>query len=191
MELLHFLESIRSPFLDALVGFITRFGEETIAIVILCAIYWCWNKRMAYGIGIAYFISGLTVQGMKISFRIDRPWVADPTLNPVPTALEHATGYSFPSGHTQGAAALLGSIGAQIKRVPIQITCFTLAILVAFSRLYLGVHTLLDVTVALLITFLIIFITVKFFIPEEVSKKRELILLIGMVLYAVLVIELR
>lgn len=188
MELLHFLESIRSPFLDVLVGFITRFGEETIAIVIICVIYWCLNKRLAYGIGIAYFLSGLTVQGMKISFRVDRPWIADPTLNPVPSALEHATGYSFPSGHTQGAAALLGSIGAQIKRIPLQVTCFTLAILVAFSRLYLGVHTLQDVAVSLLITALIIFITVKFFIPKDIDKKRELLLLIGMIFYAVIII---
>ncbi|MCL2267404.1 MAG: phosphatase PAP2 family protein, partial [Treponema sp.] len=163
MELLKFLEGIRSPFLDTVIGLVTRLGEETVAIAVLCAIFWCISKKTAYGISITYLLSGLTVQGMKIIFRIDRPWIAHPELNPVHSALEHATGYSFPSGHTQSATSLLGSLGAAIKQVPLKIVFFFLVILVAFSRMYLGVHTLLDVTVSLLITSLIIFFTIKLF----------------------------
>ena len=97
MELLRFFEGIRTPFLDTVIGFITQLGDETVGILLLCLIFWCINKRAAYGIGIAYFLSGLTVQGMKICFRIDRPWIIDPTFKPVESALEHATGYSFPN----------------------------------------------------------------------------------------------
>ncbi|MDR0464059.1 MAG: phosphatase PAP2 family protein, partial [Treponema sp.] len=171
MEFLRMLESIRSPFLDTVFGLITRLGEETIAIVVLCAIFWCISKRAAYGIGIAYFLSGLTVQGMKIIFRIERPWIADPTLNPVHSALDHATGYSFPSGHTQSATALLGALGAQVKQTPVKVTLFLFAVLVAFSRMYLGVHTPLDVTVSLLVTLLLVFLAVKFFTGAEVDRK--------------------
>jgi len=188
MELLKFLEGIRAPFLDTIIGIITMLGEETIGIAILCVIFWCINKRIAYGIGIAYFLSGLTVQGMKISFRIDRPWIAWPSLNPVPSALEHATGYSFPSGHTQSAAALFGSLGAQVKNIPFKSICFLLVFLVAFSRLYLGVHTLLDVSVSLLISILFIIITLKLFSNDIVNKKKELIISLSMILIAVTVI---
>ena len=111
MAILRFLEGVRSPFLDTIFGLLTRLGEETIAIVAICAIYWCINKRVAYRIGIAYFLSGLTVQGMKICFRIDRPWIIDPAMKPAPSAISQATGYSFPSGHTQSAATLFGSLG--------------------------------------------------------------------------------
>ena len=188
MEVLRLLEGIRSPFLDTVVGLITQLGEETVGIIILCAIFWCISKKTAYGIGIAYFLSGLTVQGMKICFRIDRPWIADPTLKPVPSALEHATGYSFPSGHTQSAAALFGSLGAQIRHKPAKAVLFLLVLLVGFSRLYLGVHTPLDVGVSLLISFLLILLTIKVFKGDTVNKKREAAIALVMVLFAVAVI---
>ena len=188
MEFLKFLENIRTPFFDTIFSLVTRFGEETIGIMILCAIFWCINKRIAYGICVAYFLSGLTVQGMKICFRIDRPWVADPAFTPVPSALEHATGYSFPSGHTQSAAALYGSLGAQIKHLPFKTICFLLVILVAFSRMYLGVHTPLDVFISLIISALFILLTLKYLSGSPIDKKREFIAAIFMVLYVTIII---
>lgn len=188
MEFLKMLESIRSPFLDTVIGLITRLGEETVGVVILCLIFWCISKSIAYNIGIVYFLSGLTVQGMKICFRIDRPWVIDPTFNPIPSAIEHATGYSFPSGHTQAAAALFGSIGTQVKQHWLKWTCFAIALLVAFSRLYLGVHTPQDVIVSLLICGAFITLTHFFFDADKDDKKRDLIMSSIMVLYAIIVI---
>jgi len=188
MELLHLIEGMRSPFLNVVIGLVTRLGEETVGVVLLCLVFWCISKRAAYSIGITFFLSSLTVQGMKICFRIDRPWVADPTLNPVQSAIGHSTGYSFPSGHTQSATAIFGALGAQIKQKPIKIICLILPFLVAFSRMYLGVHTILDVTASLLITFLIVFISVKFLSSEGEDKKRELMISLFMVFFAAAVI---
>jgi len=188
MEFLKLLEGVRSPFLDTLVGLITRLGEETIGVVILCAIFWCISKRIGYMIGVAYFLSGLTVQGMKIYFRIPRPWVADASLNPVPSALEASTGYSFPSGHTQSGAAVFGSLGVLLKQKPVKALCFLAVILVAFSRLYLGVHTPLDVIASLVISFLFIFVTMIVIKNDELNKKRELVVAIVMALYSVAVV---
>jgi len=190
MELLRLIEGMRSPFLDVLVGLVTRLGEETVGVVLLCLVFWCISKRFAYSIGTAFFLSSLTVQGMKICFRVDRPWVADPTLNPVQSALEHSTGYSFPSGHTQSATAIFGALGAKLTQKPIKIICFILPFLVAFSRMYLGVHTIIDVVTSLGITFLIIFLTVKFLSAEETGSKRDLWISLGMVLYAGVVIAI-
>ena len=187
MELLRLIEGIRSPFLDMLFWLITSLGEETVGVIILCAVFWCISKRAAYGIGVALFLSGLTVQGMKICFRTDRPWVADPTLRPVLRATEGASGYSFPSGHTQSATALFGSLGAQTKRKATRALFFSLIALVAFSRLYLGVHTLLDVVASLLISSLLVLLTVKAFDFSTVDKKRELVIALVMVLFAVAV----
>ena len=188
MEFLKFLESSRIPLLDTIFSLITRFGEETIVIVILCAVFWCINKRIAYGIGVAYFLSGLAVQGMKICFRIERPWIADPAFNPVPSALEHATGYSFPSGHTQSAAALYGSLGALIKQKPLKTICFLLVILTAFSRMYLGVHTPLDVFASLLISTIFIMLTIKYLCVSAINKRREFIVALAMTLYVTIII---
>ena len=188
MKLLSFLEGIRSPALTAILRIITSFGEETVAMVVLCAIYWCISKRCAYRIGIACFLSGLTVQGMKISFRINRPWILYPGLNPVPSSLPQATGYSFPSGHTQSSAALFGSLGAYIKQKPMKALCLLLLLLVAFSRMYLGVHTLLDVGVSLMISLIFIIAAPALTATCSGNKKKELILSLFMVMFAITVL---
>jgi len=190
MDLLWQLKGIRSPFLDTVFGIITRLGEEMILIPVFCILFWCINKRMAYVMGISFFLSSLVVQGAKIVFRVVRPWIYDPAFAPVGGALQASTGYAFPSGHTQNAAALLGSLGALLKPKAVKITLFALVILVAFSRMYLGVHFLSDVVASLVITFLIIWFAVKVVTEEPVSQKRELLLALFLVLVAVIVIIL-
>ena len=167
MSILWLIEGIRNPFLDFVFSWITKLGEETLAVIILCAIFWCIDKRLAYAIGVTYFISGLFVQGMKINFRIDRPWIIDPGFIPVASAVEHATGYSFPSGHTQSAAALFGVLGFYLKKSWQRISCFTVVFLVGFSRMYLGVHTLLDVGVSVVFSLIIAYFTVRLLTGEE------------------------
>ena len=73
-------------------------------------LFWCVYKRLGY-----YLLSvGLTGtvlnQFLKLLFRIPRPWVRDNSLTVVGDATEAATGYSFPSGHTQTAVGIYGGI---------------------------------------------------------------------------------
>jgi len=176
MDLLWSLEAMRTPFWNTFFGLITQLGEEMILIVVFCTIFWCINKRAAYVLGASFFASGLLVQGMKPVFRVPRPWVYDPTFMPVEGSIGAATGYAFPSGHTQNGTALFGSLGAQIKNKVIKIVMFTLVALIAFSRLYLGVHYLIDVLVSLAIGIAAIWLALKFITEEPVSIKREMIL---------------
>jgi undecaprenyl-diphosphatase len=188
MEILRLLEGIRTPFLDTAFGLITHLGEQMIIILIFCAVYWCINKKMGYVMGVIFFLSALFVQGLKIVFRIPRSWLEDPNFTIVESARAEATGYSFPSGHTQAATAYLGPLGAMLKPKWVKAILFALPVLVAFSRMYLGVHTLQDVVVSLLITFTIVFFAVRFFDKETESKKRDLFLSALIALCAVIVI---
>jgi len=176
MDILWFLNGIRTPFWDSFFSIITRLGEETILIVVFCLIFWCLNKRTGYIVGISFFFSALLVQGLKIIFRVPRPWVYDPDFIPVHGAITEATGYAFPSGHTQNAAAWLGALGANIKPKIWKFICFLLAILVGFSRMYLGVHYLSDVFVSLIISFVVIYFVWKILPAEFTNKKQELVL---------------
>ncbi len=152
MDLLLWLQSIRSPFLTAVMSAITWLGHEILPVVVICIFYWCVNKKWAYKMGFSFFFSGLIVQGLKITFRIPRPWTVNSDLKPVESALSAATGYSFPSGHTQAAASLYGTLALLFKKWWAKLICILVLLLVALSRLYLGVHTPLDVGVALAIT---------------------------------------
>ena len=176
MEFLKALEQIRTPFLNEIFALLTKLGEETIAVVIICVLFWCVNKAMAYKVGIVYFISALTVQGAKVTFRVDRPWVQDPTFSPVPSAIEKATGYSFPSGHTQGATALYGTLGIAVKNIWVKVACFSAVLAVAFSRMYLGVHTPADVITALVLTFITAILVCILYNNDKITFSRSLIL---------------
>jgi undecaprenyl-diphosphatase len=185
MELLKTIAEIRSPFFDVLIGLITRLGEQELLIVWLCILYWCVNKTLAYKIATVFFLSGLIVQGAKVTFRIDRPWILDPTFNPVEGAITRATGYSFPSGHTQAGAAFYGTLFAHFKQMYLKIIFLAIVILIAFSRMYLGVHTIYDVLVSIAITFLLIPIVFKLFSGEMQSKKRILTISLFIFIFAV------
>lgn len=115
MEFLYFLESIRNGVLNIFFIICTSFGEELVLISLFAIIYWCINKKLAYRIAFSYFMSGIVVQGLKIHFRIERPWVIDPDFKPVEAVMDTATGYSFPSGHTQSSASLYSSIAFHFK----------------------------------------------------------------------------
>ncbi len=151
MDFLYLLESIRNPVLDAIFGTVTHLGEELLFIVVAMILLWCVDKYEAYFMLFTGFIGTQINQLLKVTFRIERPWVKDPNFQAVESAIPEATGYSFPSGHTQSAAGTFGAIGLWSKKNWLRIVCFVLIALVAFSRMYLGVHTPLDVGVSLLV----------------------------------------
>ena len=147
MAFLHFLEGLRSPVLNEIFLAITELGGETAFLVLALIFFWCVDKRRGYYIMAVGFIGTIGNQLLKMWFRIPRPWVRDESFTAVEAAKGDAGGYSFPSGHTQTSVGTFGSIAATGKNRIVQVVCIALAVLVGFSRMYLGVHTPADVIV--------------------------------------------
>lgn len=147
MEFLYLLEGIRNPFLDGFFSLVTHLGSEIVFMVLAVVMYWCVSKQEGlYLLGIGCF--GTTVnQYLKLKFRVPRPWVRDPNFTIVESARAEATGYSFPSGHTQNAVGTFGCMAMGTKKKVRWLYVF-LAALTAFSRMYLGVHTPADVLIS-------------------------------------------
>lgn len=157
MSFLYFLESIRNPILDAFFSTITHLGEETFFIIFGLIFFWCIDKKQGYYLLAIGFIGTTVNQFLKIFCRIPRPWVKDPDFTIVESARAEATGYSFPSGHTQSSVGTFGAIARWNKNKILRIICIALCVFVPLSRLYLGVHTPLDVGVSLIIAGVLIF----------------------------------
>ncbi|MBR6573972.1 MAG: phosphatase PAP2 family protein [Clostridia bacterium] len=157
MELLYWLQSIRTPLGDAFFSLITHLGEETLFIVFGLLVFWCLDKWEGYYL-LSTGLTGTVVnQGLKLWFRVPRPWVRDPDFPIVEAARAEATGYSFPSGHTQSAVGIFGALARWNKQRWLRILCVALCLLVPFSRMYLGVHTPADVGVSFLLALVMVF----------------------------------
>ena len=148
MNFLYLLENIRIPILNEFMLAITYLGDEIAFLVVALVIFWCCDKRSGYYILAVGFLGTIMNQFMKLWFRIPRPWVLDEQFTILEQAREGASGYSFPSGHTQSSVGTFGGIACITKNKLIRWGCIFVVIIVPFSRMYLGVHTPLDVTVA-------------------------------------------
>lgn len=172
MELLYALESIRTPFLDKLMGLVTNLGGEAVFIVTAIVVFWCLSKSCGYYMMTVGFAGTIINQFLKLWFRIPRPWVKDPNFTIVESARAEATGYSFPSGHTQNAFAVFGSPARFFKSTALRIIFIFLIALTAFSRMYVGVHTPLDVGVSLIVGTILVFVIYPFFRDMDKSPKK-------------------
>lgn len=158
MTFLYFLEGIRVPVLNEFMLMITQFGEETAFLVTALILFWCVDKYRGYYILSVGFIGTLANQFMKLLFRVPRPWVLDENFTILEQAREAAGGYSFPSGHTQSAVGTFGGIAYTAKSRWIRVMSIVIAVLVPLSRMYIGVHTPLDVVVAAVIALVLIIV---------------------------------
>lgn len=157
MEFLGLLEGARTPLISAFMAAVTYVGDETVFMVIAITMFWCVSKRQGYYI-FAVGLGGTVVnQWLKLIFRIPRPWVLDPNFTIVESARAAATGYSFPSGHTQNVVGTLGVLAVSNRQKWLRAVCGVLILVVPFSRMYLGVHTPLDVGVSFAAALALIF----------------------------------
>lgn len=188
MDFLRVLEGIRTPLFDNIFQIITYFGQELIIIAVICTLYWCVDKRFAYLLGFTYFSAGLCIQTLKITFRIPRPWILDPDFHPVKSAVSGATGYSFPSGHTQSGTSLFGTIAMNTKKRLIAGLCVCAFLLIGFSRMYLGVHTPKDVIVSMAVSLTIAWLITRFssFLLDEKRHVKPIAIVLSVIAAAVM-----
>lgn len=158
MEFLRLLEAVRFPVLNEFMLAITYLGDEIAFLVAALIMFWCVDKRKGYYILSVGFLGTLANQFMKLWFRVPRPWVLDKEFTILEQAREGAGGYSFPSGHTQSSVGTFGGIAAVTKNKAMKIACIAVTVLVPFSRMYIGVHTPLDVFVAVAMAIVLILV---------------------------------
>ncbi|MBO5315367.1 MAG: phosphatase PAP2 family protein [Clostridia bacterium] len=179
MPFLYFLRDIGNPVFDFFFETVTHLGEETVFLVISIIFFWCVNKREGYFILLSGLLGTLINQAAKLACRVPRPWVIDTEFQPIGNSKIEATGYSFPSGHTQNTATTFGCIAAyNRKKRWVTVMSVVIIVLVSFSRMYLGVHTPLDVITSLLVSLGLILILRPWFETEEKFDKAYPIIVV-------------
>ena len=145
LTFLKWLESLRTDFLNTLVQGITILGEETLMILLVVTLWFAVNKKLAQKV-LFITVSSLTVNGIiKNIAKIPRPFTKGISC----VRMDTATGYAFPSGHTQGLATWTTVFAFKYKKLWLSLLTGGVILLVGFSRLYLGAHYPSDVIVGI------------------------------------------
>ena len=144
---IEFLNSIqhllRNEFLDAVMPFISSLGNAGIFWILLTVVLLIIPKTRKAGVASAIALVLMLVTGNMIL----KPLIARLRPFTVNTAIEllipPPSDFSFPSGHTFASFASATAILKNNRRLGIP--AIILAVLIAFSRLYLYVHYPTDI----------------------------------------------
>ncbi len=182
LNILMYLQSIRSPFLNALFLILTISTEVPVIVLFSALMYWCINKR--FGQRLLFSLAGNFVvnTGIKEYVRSPRP-IGTKGLESL--RVSTATGYSFPSGHTQTATTFWTSIMILFKKAWIYILGIVMILAVGISRLYLAVHWPIDVAFGWIFGILFSIVFIKIFDYAD-ENKQYWILLLTLAIFAVI-----
>ena len=186
---LQFIREITGGVFNSFFIFCSLFGETPNAIVIIAIIYWSLNKKLGEFLLVSQAGDDLVNGLAKVTACIYRPWVLDSRVKPLEAAIPAATGYSFPSGHVTTATTLFaGSVIKGNLSKALKIVLIICLLLVAFSRNYVGVHSVLDVICALAFSLTVIFIFSKIFDKLEERPDLDIVVSAVGILLAILIV---
>ena len=138
LAILDAIQSLRSPALDFVMKYVTHLGDAGLLFIILTLLLLSIKKTRLYGVVCA---TALILDFLSVNLIIKplvartRPFMLRPDIA---LLIAQPLDFSFPSGHTAASFAFATAIGAYSKRY--QLWAYVLAVLIAFSRLYLYVH---------------------------------------------------
>ena len=153
-------EHFRNSFMDTIMPVITSLGNSGIVWILITIVLIAMKRYRKYGYMLALALIITLVVGnitLKPLIARTRPFDANDLKNIL--LIEAPTDYSFPSGHTMSSFAAAIVLIYMDKKVGI--IAMILAVLIAFSRLYLYVHYPSDVFVGMILGVLSAIISIK------------------------------
>lgn len=141
------------PLLDWWFTHFTHLGDGIVVILLVPAYFVVKKTVLAIKLLVSFLFSGLLVHLLKALFQAPRPKTFFPEnfYQHFIEGVTHSGFASFPSGHTTTAFAVAAMLSMNTGSKPVCILCFVAAILVGYSRIYLGQHFVEDVATGIII----------------------------------------
>jgi len=128
--------------------FFTFLGDEEFYLLIMPLLVWSVDYELGLRLGVMLMLSGSLNFFLKIGFHQPRPYWVSPKIKDL---IAPMGSFGLPSGHSQNAASVFGLLATSTKRKRLRALIIFTIIMVAFSRLYLGVHSIADILLGLLV----------------------------------------
>lgn len=167
--LLHFFGNLQMPVLNEIMIFISAIGNAGIVWIAFGLVLICFKKTRKTGITvlialiISLLIGNLTIKPLVAR---QRPFEA----NELSLLISPPKDRSFPSGHAMSSFA--ASVAVILTNRKLGIPAICVAVLIAFSRLYLQVHYFTDVVVGIILG--ILYAIIANAIVKYISNKKQL-----------------
>lgn len=169
-DILYFLQSIHTPWLDVFMKEITGLGDHGIFWIITGAVLLCFKKTRIMGLCVILSLAaGFLIGNMFLKNLIARArpcWIDDS----IPLLIKNPRDYSFPSGHT--LSSFEGAVSIWLYDRKWGTPALALAVLIGFSRMYLFVHFPTDVLAGLFLGVLIAVLVHSMVEGRKIFKKN-------------------
>lgn len=176
-----FLQSFGNPLIDKLFVAITNSGTHPVYFIIASILYWCYGKKTGIRAMYVILFSAFFAIFAKNIFAMPRP---PEHLHKI--AIE---GFGLPSAHAQVSAGFWGYMGGMTRDRKMILIGILAIILMAFSRVYLGVHFVGDVMAGIFFGLLIAILSLRsesFFLEKGLDRGKKYA--IAVMLPAILII---
>jgi membrane-associated phospholipid phosphatase len=140
------------PQLEGFLAAFTETGTLEFYLVVITLIYWSLEKKLGRLLIFVLVVSYSVNTMFKHFFTDPRPYWKNPEIERAASE-----SYGFPSGHTQGSTLFYGILAWWVGRMWFWIVAVILIIIMALSRVYLGVHDIEDVAGGFLLGCLVLF----------------------------------
>ena len=144
IEILDLIQKLRTPLLDRIMTFVTGLGNFSSVWILLALVLILMKKTRKAGFVVLFAVlldSLLCNLILKNIFTRPRPCDVNTAVR---LLIPRPLGYSFPSGHTSSSFAAVTALFLS-GRSRLWKAALAVAVLVAFSRMYLYVHYPTDV----------------------------------------------
>jgi undecaprenyl-diphosphatase len=152
-DVIYYFNKNRIRSLDRTFQFITDINTTVTFITIASVLLLSFLKRSkvilfkAIAIASAMITTTILTSALKELINRDRPFITYPSIERLTTVITP----SFPSGHTSEAFALATIVSLLFPDIRVIVVAYIWAILIAYSRMVLGVHYPTDLISAVLL----------------------------------------
>ncbi len=141
LDFILWLQSFRSPLLDALFAVVNATAEDNFITALAVILFWCVDPLIGLRFLLPLLFSGYLNSALKDLFHTARPAAEQVRFIAVPPD----GSYAFPSGHTQNSAVLWTYLAGCYRKKVLVVAAAIMVPLVGLARIYRGAHWPVDV----------------------------------------------